>query len=49
MILFIYLFRLCWVFVATCGLSLVAASQGSSLVVRWLLTVVASLAAEHDL
>ena len=28
--LFIYLFGLCWVFIAVCGLSLVAASEGYS-------------------
>ena len=33
-ILFIYLFRLCWVFVVACRLSLVAVSVGSSL--QWL-------------
>ena len=27
---FAYLFRLCWVFIAACGLSLVAASRGCS-------------------
>ena len=39
--LFIYLFWLCWVFVAACGLSLVAVSS--------LLIAVASLVAEHRL
>ena len=43
-ILFTY-FWLCWVFVAACGLSLVAASGGYS----WLLIVVASVVAEHRL
>ena len=39
---------LCWVFVAVSGLSLVAASEGYSLVVvRGLLIAVASLVAEH--
>ena len=48
-ILFIY-FWLHWVFVAAHGLSLVAASRGySSLQVRVLLSVVASLAAEQGL
>ena len=43
-------FWLCWVFVALCGLSLVAGSRGYSLVVVWgLLTVVASLVVEHRL
>ena len=47
--LFIYL-RLCWVFVAVCGLSLVDASGGySSVVVHGLLIVVASLIEEHGL
>ena len=42
-ILFIYLFRLLWVFIAGCGLSLVVASGGYSLLqcvgfsLRWLL------------
>ena len=45
--LFIYLFRLCWIFVAVCGLSL-AVSRGCSLaVVYGLLTAVASLVVEH--
>ena len=46
---FIYFhLRLCWVFVAACGLSLVAVSRGHSLVVvHGLLTEVASLTAEH--
>ena len=47
--LFIYLW-LCWVFVAACGLSLVAASRGYSFVaVRGLLIAVASLIVEHGL
>ena len=47
--LFIY-FWLRWVFVAVCGLSLVAASGGYSFgVVRSLLIAVASLIAEHGL
>ena len=46
---FIY-FWLCWVFIAEPELSLVAASQGYSLVVVCgFLTVVASLGAEHKL
>ena len=47
---FIYLW-LHWVFVAACGLSLVAASGGGLLfiVVRRLLIAVASLVAEHGL
>ena len=40
--LFIY-FRLHWVFVAVCGLSLVAVSRNYSSVVRRLLILVASL------
>ena len=48
--LLIYLFIwLCWVFVAACGLSLVAASEGYSVAVRRLLIAVASLVAEHGL
>ena len=47
--LFIYLW-LCWVFVATCGLSLVVPSRDNSLVVvHWLFIVIASLIAEHGL
>ena len=43
-----YLFRLCWVFVAVPGLSLVVASRGYSLAaVCGLLVVVASLVVEH--
>ena len=42
-------FWLHWVFVAACALSLVAASRGYSLVMHRLLTVVASLVAEHGL
>ena len=49
MILFVY-FLLCWVFVATHGLSLIAASGDSSLVlVCRLLIAVVSLVAEHGL
>ena len=49
-IFFIYLFWLCWVFVAARRLSLVAASWGLLFVaVRGLLIVVASLVAEHGL
>ena len=45
---FLFFFGLRWVFVAVCGLSLVAASGGySSFVVRGLLIAVASLVAEH--
>ena len=47
--LFIFYFWLHWVFVAVCGLSLVAASRGYSLVVLRLLTVVASLVLEQRL
>ena len=40
----------CWVFIATRGFSLVAASGGYSLVAMWeLLTAVASLIAERGL
>ena len=47
---FIYLFWLCWVFLTAHGLSPVAESRGYSLVaVLGLLTVVASLVAEHHL
>ena len=47
--IFIY-FWLRWVFIAACRLSLVAASRGySSLRLRGLLTVVASLVSEHGL
>ena len=43
-------FFLCWVFIAAQGLSLVVGSEGYSLVaVLRLLTVVASLVAEHRL
>ena len=45
----IYFFWLCWVFVATCGLSLVAVSGGYSVAVGGLLIAVASLVAEHGL
>ena len=45
-----FFFPLHWVFVAACGLSLVAVSGGSSLVIVCrLLMAVASLAAEHGL
>ena len=48
--IFIYLFLLCWVFIAIHGLCLVAESRGSPLVVvRGLLIVVASLVVEHGL
>ena len=47
-ILFIY-FWLCWVFVATLRLCLVAASRGPLVTVRRLLVLVASLVAEHRL
>ena len=48
-ILLIY-FWLRWVFIAACGLSLVAASRGYSFIaVRGLLIAVASLVAEHRL
>jgi len=47
MILFVY-FLLCWVFVATHGLSLIVASGDSFLVCRLLIAVV-SLVAEHGL
>ena len=41
---------MCWVFVAVCRLSLVAADGGNSLVtVRGLLITVASLVEEHSL
>ena len=48
---FIYFyFWLCWVFVAVCGLSLVAVSGGYSLVVvHGFLIEMASLVAEHRL
>ena len=51
LLFFIYfLFWQRWVFVAACGLSLVAASGGYSfIVVCRLLIVVASLVAEHGL
>ena len=45
-LIFIYLFRLCWVFIAPCGLSLVVAS-GAVAAVCGLLIAVASLDAEH--
>ena len=45
-----YLFSPSWIFVAACGLPLVVASRGCSLVaVHRLLTAVASLVAEHGL
>ena len=40
-------FQQCWVFVNLCRLSLVEASEGYFVVVRGLLTVVASLVVEH--
>ena len=44
------MFWLCWVFIAVCGLSLVVASRGYSLVAaRKLLTAVVSLVAENGL
>ena len=46
---FCFCFWLRWVFVAACGLSLVAASGGYSLAVHGLLIAVASLVAEHRL
>ena len=47
---FFFFFGRCWVFVAECGLSLVAASGGYSfVVVHSLLIAVASLVAEHGL
>ena len=45
---FIY-FWLWWVFVAVCGLSLVAGSEGNFVAMLGLLIVVASLVAEHRL
>ena len=48
--IYIYIYWLCWVFVAACGLSLVVESRGYSLVVvHGLLIAVASLVAEHGL
>ena len=45
---YLFIYWLCWVFVAAHGLSLFVASRGHSLVaVLRLLTVVASLVAEH--
>ena len=50
LILFIYLFLLCWVFVSLRGLSLVVASGGlSSSRCAGLSTIAASLAVEHRL
>ena len=50
LILFIYLFRLCWVFAAARGLSLVAASRGySSCSAQARLIAVASIVAKHGL
>ena len=47
---FMYVFGLRWAFTAACGLSLVVASRGRSLVtVGGLLSVVASLLAEQGL
>ena len=48
--MYLLIYRLCWVFVAVRGLSLVAASWGHFLVVvLGLLIAVASLVAEHGL
>ena len=48
--LFIFIFWLCWILVAVCGLSLVAQSKGCSLVVvHGHLIAVASLVAQHRL
>ena len=48
--LFIYLFWLCWIFVAVNGLSLVVLSGGYSLIsVNGLLIAVAPLVVEHRL
>ena len=48
-VLFIY-FWLCSVFIVVCGLSLIAASEGYSLIaVHGLLTAISSLVAEHGL
>ena len=48
--IFIFYFWLLWVLFAVCGVSLVLASGGSSLVVvHWLLIAVAPLVAEHGL
>ena len=48
--LFIYLFWLCWIFVAVSGLSLVVLSGGYSLIsVNGLLIAVAPLVVEHRL
>ena len=50
MYLFIFYFRLHWVFIAVHGLSLVAVSEGYSLIaVHGLLIVAASPAGEHRL
>ena len=43
------MFLLHWVFLAALGLSLLAASEGYSVVVYGLLLAVASLVAEHGL
>ena len=47
-VLFLF-FWLCWVFIAPCRLSLVAASGGYSSLQRGLLIAVTSLVAEHGL
>ena len=48
LIIYLFIYWLCWVFVAACGLSLVAVSEGYSFVtVRGLLIAVAPLVAEH--
>ena len=47
---YLFIFRLGWVFIAACGLSLVATSGGCSpFVVHGLLIAVASLVEEHRL
>ena len=49
-LMYLFIFWLHWVFVAACGLSLVVASGGYSLVaVHGLIMAVASLVAEHRL
>ena len=48
--MFIYLFRLCWVFIAVCGLSLIVGNGGySRVMVCGLLIAVAPLGVEHRL
>ena len=49
LLFYFLLFWLRWVFVAACGLSLVAASGSYSVAVHGLLIAVASLVAEHGL